>query len=148
MGKTGEKEKEKEKEKEEEEENEKEEEKVEEEEEEEEEKVEEEEEEEDGRAISKTSLRRHIPYTGNCTDELVRMMLRGWLIAVQVYCPASMFCTEEMRRLPLLATVNLLSVMGEESFSHCTTAGGTLLGGAQSIRPGRPSTPNVFDGSN
>ena len=133
LGKTGEKEKEKEKE---EEENEKEE---------EEEKVEEE---EDGRVISETSLRRHIPYTGNCTDELVRMMLRGWLVAVHVYCPASMFCTEEMRRLPLLATVNLLSVMGEESFSHCTTAGGTLLGGAQSIRPGRPSIPNVFDGAN
>ena len=76
LGKTGEKEKEKEKE---EEENEKEEEK-EKVEEEEEEKVEEEEEEkveeeeEDGRVISETSLRHHIPYTGNCTDELVRMM--------------------------------------------------------------------------
>ena len=24
--------------------------------------------------VSETSLRHHIPYTGNCTDELVRMM--------------------------------------------------------------------------
>ena len=116
LGKTGEKEEEKEKEKEEEE--------------------EEVEKEEHSRVVSETSLHCHLPYTGNCTDELVRIMLRGWLVAVQVYCPVSMFCTEEMRRLPLLATVNLLSVMGEESFSHCTTAGGTLLGGAQSIRPG------------
>ena len=45
-------------------------------------------------------------------------MLSGWLVAVQMYWPASTVITDEMRRLPLLATVNLLLVMGEESFSH------------------------------
>lgn len=75
------------------------------------------------------------------------MMFSGSLVAVQIYWPASLLCTEDITRLPLLATENLPSVIGEESFNHRTTAGGTLVGGMQSMRPGLPKTPNVSDGT-